>query len=76
LVTDSVLDTQKMFALAEKYDLEFITHATSERWVEVYNERLKRWEQEKLMEIAATFPPLLSLTGDLWVISRCPPSLH
>jgi len=38
-----------MFALAEKYDLEFITHATSERWVEVYNERLKRWEQEKLM---------------------------
>jgi len=56
LVTDSVLDDQKMFALAEKYDLECITHATSERWVEVYNERLNRWEQEKLMEIAATFP--------------------
>ncbi len=56
LVTDSVLDDQKMFALAEKHGLEFIVHATSERWIEVYNERLDRWEQEKLMEIAATFP--------------------
>lgn len=55
LVTDSVLDDQKMFALADKYDLEFITHATSDRWVEVYHERLSRWEQEKLMDIAATF---------------------
>lgn len=56
LVTDSVMDDQKKFALAEKYHLEFITHATSERWIEVYNERLNRWEKEKLMEIAATFP--------------------
>jgi len=36
LVTDSVLDDQKMFALAEKHDLEFITRVTSERWIEVY----------------------------------------
>ncbi len=56
LVTDSVLDDQKMFAWVEQYRLEFITHATSERWIEVYNERLNRWEREKLMEIAATFP--------------------
>jgi hypothetical protein len=56
LVTDSVLDDQKMFALVDKHDLEFITHAASERWVEVYNERLNRWEQEKLMDIATTFP--------------------
>jgi len=56
LVTDSVLDDQKMFALAEKHDLEFITRVTSDRWIEVYNERSDRWEQEKLMDIAATFP--------------------
>jgi hypothetical protein len=56
LVTDSVLDDQKMFAWAEQYHLEFITRATSERWIEVYNERLDRWEQEKLMEVASTFP--------------------
>ena len=56
LVTDSVLDDQKMFAWVEQYRLEFITHATSERWIEVYNERLNRWEREKLMEIAETFP--------------------
>ena len=56
LVTDSVLDDQKMFAWAGQYGLEFITRATSERWIEVYNERLDRWEQEKLMEIASTLP--------------------
>jgi hypothetical protein len=56
LVTDSVLDDQKMFVWADQYHLEFITRATSERWIEVYNERLDRWEQEKLMEIVSTFP--------------------
>jgi hypothetical protein len=61
LVTDSVLDDQKMFAWAEKYDLEFITRATSERQIEVYNERLDRWEEEKLMEIVATVPGRLEL---------------
>lgn len=61
LVTDSVLDDQKMFAWAEKYDLEFITRATSERQIEVYNERLDRWEGEKLMEIVATVPGRLEL---------------
>jgi hypothetical protein len=40
----------------EGISLEFITRATSERWIEVYNERLDRWEQEKLMEIVSTFP--------------------
>jgi hypothetical protein len=56
LVTDSVLDDQKMFAWAEQYSLEFITRATSERWIEVYNERLDHWEREKLMEFVATCP--------------------
>lgn len=56
LLTDSVLDDQKMFAWAEQYHLEFITHATSDRWIEVRNERLGRWEQEKLMDIVPTFP--------------------
>lgn len=56
LVTDSVLDDQKMFAWAEQYGLEFITRATAERWIEIYNERLDLWEQEKLMEISGTFP--------------------
>jgi hypothetical protein len=56
LVTDSVLDDQKMFAWADLYHLEFITRATSERWIEVYNERLDRWEREKLMEMVSTLP--------------------
>jgi len=56
LVTDSVLDDQKMFAWAGQYGLEFITRATSERWIEVYNERLDRWELEKLMEIVSILP--------------------
>jgi hypothetical protein len=29
---------------ASQYGLDFITRATSERWIEVYNERLDRWE--------------------------------
>jgi hypothetical protein len=56
LVADSILDDQKMFAWTGQYGLEFITRATSERWIEVYNERLDRWEEEKLMEIVSTLP--------------------
>jgi hypothetical protein len=41
--------------------LEFITRATSERQIEVYNERLDRWEEEKLMAIVATVPGRLEL---------------
>lgn len=61
LVTDSVLDDQKMFAWSGKYTLEFITRATSERQIEVYNERLDHWEEEKLMEIVSTVPGQLEL---------------
>jgi len=56
LVTDPVLDDQKIFALAGKHDLEFVTHVTTDRWIKVYNERSDRWEKEMLKEIAATFP--------------------
>jgi hypothetical protein len=56
LVTDAVLDDQKMFAWAPQYGLEFITRVTSERRIEVYNQRLQRWETEKLMDIVYTVP--------------------
>jgi hypothetical protein len=60
LITDSVLDDQKMFAWADQYGLEFVTRATSERWIEIYNEHTGHWEQEKLLEICETFPGCLN----------------
>ena len=49
-VTDAGLDDQKLFA--ELADDEFVIRASHlERVVEVYNERLDRWERESLQDL-------------------------
>jgi hypothetical protein len=60
IVGDAGLDDQKFYAYAGQCDLEFIIRATHNRWVEVYNPRLDRWEKEKLKDLVATVPRAFS----------------
>jgi hypothetical protein len=53
-VTDSGMDDQKIFAQMDLVDAEFIIRACHNRKVEVYNERLDRWEEELLDDLTAT----------------------
>ncbi len=53
-VADSGLDDQKIFAQMDLVDAEFIIRACHNRKVEVYNERLGRWEEELLDDLTAT----------------------
>jgi hypothetical protein len=56
LVTDSGLDDQKFFAYCSRHNVEFVTRASHDRWVDVFNERLQRWEREKLKDLVQTIP--------------------
>jgi hypothetical protein len=62
-VGDSGLDDQKIFAQVAQSNCQFIFRAKHEdRLVEVYNERLHRWEgPEHLNELAASVPWTLRL---------------
>jgi hypothetical protein len=60
-VADSGLDDQKIFAQMDLVDAEFIIRACHNRKVEVYNERLDRWEEEMLDDLTATVPLPLEL---------------
>lgn len=54
-VGDAGLDDQKLFAALSQD--EFVIRVSHlERWVEVYNERLDRWEREQLQDLVATVP--------------------
>jgi len=53
-VGDCGLDDQKIFAQVDLVDAEFIIRACHNRKVEVYNERLDRWEEELLDDLTAT----------------------
>jgi hypothetical protein len=56
-VGDSGLDDQKMFAQVVKLEQEFIFRVSHlERIVEVYNDRLDRWETEKLQGLVDSIP--------------------
>jgi len=56
-VGDSGLDDQKMFAHVEKSEQEFIFRVSHlERIVEVYNDRLDRWETETLQDLVDSVP--------------------
>jgi hypothetical protein len=57
----SGLDDQKIFAQMDLVDTEFIIRACHNRKVEVYNERLGRWEEELLDDLTATVPLPLEL---------------
>jgi hypothetical protein len=60
LVTDSGLDDQKFFAACGRHNVEFITHVSHDRWIEVWNERLHHWEREHLKDLVDTVPGGLS----------------
>lgn len=56
-VMDSGMDDQKVFAWLNQPEVEFAIPATHlERWVEVYNERLDRWEREQLQDLVDSLP--------------------
>lgn len=56
-VMDSGMDDQKIFAWLNQPEVEFAIPATHlERWVEVYNERLDRWEREHLQDLVNSVP--------------------
>jgi hypothetical protein len=56
-VGDSGLDNQKMFAQVVKLEQEFVFRVSHlERIVEVYNDRLDRWETEKLQDLVESVP--------------------
>ena len=56
-VVDSGGDDQKIFAWMEQAQAEFVITATHlERRVEVYNDRLDRWESEILADLVASVP--------------------
>ena len=60
-VADAGLDDQKIFAQMDLVGAEFTIRACHNRKVEVYNERLDRWEEELLNDLAATAPLPLEL---------------
>jgi hypothetical protein len=60
-VGDAGLDDQKIFHWVALVDGEFIIRACHNRNVEVYNDRLDRWEEESLHELVATVPLPLKL---------------
>jgi hypothetical protein len=56
-VGDSGLDDQKMFSQVGNLEQEFVFRASHlERIVEVYNDRLDRWETEKLQDLVECVP--------------------
>jgi hypothetical protein len=60
-VADAGLDDQKIFAQMSLVNAEFIIRACHNRKVEVYNDRLDRWEEELLHDLTATVPLSLKL---------------
>jgi len=60
-VADSGLDDQKIFAWIDLVDGEFVIRACHNRRVEVYNDRLDRWEEELLDDLTTTVPLPLKL---------------
>jgi hypothetical protein len=58
---DSGLDDQKIFHQVDQVEAEFIIRASHNRLVEVYNDRLQRWEEELLDELTSTVPLPLKL---------------
>jgi hypothetical protein len=55
-VGDAGLDDQKIFRWVAQVKAQFIMRACHNRQVEVYNERLDRWEADLLDDLTATVP--------------------
>jgi hypothetical protein len=60
-VADAGLDDQKIFRWIGLVKAEFVIRTCHNRKVEVYNERLDRWEGELLYDLTATVPLPLKL---------------
>jgi hypothetical protein len=58
---DAGLDDQKIFHQVDQVEAEFIIRASHNRLVEVYNDRLQRWEEELLDDLTSTVPLPLKL---------------
>lgn len=52
IVADAEADDQKLWQDADEKGLEFIVRATKKRNIEVWNERVRRWEAEELQSLA------------------------
>ena len=55
-IADAGLDDQKVFAQVARVHAEFVIRACHDRNIEVYNDRLERWEAATLFDLAATVP--------------------
>ncbi len=55
-VGDAGLDDQKVFAQIERIHAHFIIRGCHDRQIEVYNNRLDRWEAATLFDLVATVP--------------------
>lgn len=60
-VGDAGLDDQKIFHQIDRVKAEFIIRASHNRLIEVYNDRLDRWEEELLDDLTSTVPLPLKL---------------
>ena len=60
-VGDAGLDDRKIFRWMEQVGAEFIIRSCHNRKVEVYNERLDRWEMEMLDDLTSTVPLSLKI---------------
>lgn len=55
-IGDAGLDDQKVFAQIERVHAQFVIRACHDRQLEVYNDRLRRWEPGTLFDLVATVP--------------------
>lgn len=60
-LADRGFDDRKIFHFIAQRGAQFIIRVYRDRWVEVWNERLGRWEREKLIPIAETLPPMVEV---------------
>jgi hypothetical protein len=58
---DAGLDDQKLFAWVARANAQFIFRSSHDRRIEVYNNRLDRWEEELLSDLVTTVPLPLKL---------------
>jgi len=65
-LADRSFDDRKTFHFIARRGAQFIIRVYRDRWVEVWNERLGRWEREKLIPIAETLP----LMGEVEALFR------
>jgi len=55
-VGDAGLDDQKIFHQVQRVRALFTIRACHNRWIQVYNDRLDRWEKELLDDLTASVP--------------------